>query len=189
MTHALPPSPLAPPPLSFPAPADVRTRATFLLKKNSAMRIVSSAELGCARDSCVAPSPLLPAHTDVRTRATFLLKKNSAMRIVSNFLPPAVLHALQERDSKDVVAWDFDTVFVLQSDLVGFTALGSRVTPLQLCTFLHDLFSRFDDLATRLGVSKIETVGCALRLLQSPKSAESARESSKSESACLKPIT
>ena len=57
------------------------------------------------------------------------------------------------------MAWDFDCVCILQSDIVGFTSLGSRVTPLQLCSFLHDLFSRFDDLATRLGVHKIETVG------------------------------
>ena len=63
--------------------------------------------------------------------------------------------------SNQVVAWEFDNVFVLQSDIVGFTSLGSRVTPLQLCTFLHDLFSRFDDLAIQLGVHKIETVGCA----------------------------
>ena len=66
------------------------------------------------------------------------------------------------------IAWDFDCVCVLQSDIVGFTPLGTRVTPLQLCTFLHDLFSRFDDLAIRLGVHKIETVGCALA--QSPSS-------------------
>ena len=66
---------------------------------------------------------------------------------------------LSDREHKEVMAWDFDCVCVLQSDIVGFTSLGSRVTPLQLCSFLHDLFSRFDDLATRLGVHKIETVG------------------------------
>ena len=64
-----------------------------------------------------------------------------------------------DREHKEVMAWDFDCVCVLQSDIVGFTSLGSRVTPLLLCSFLHDLFSRFDDLATRLGVHKIETVG------------------------------
>ena len=71
--------------------------------------------------------------------------------------PPAIQAGLG--DGAEVAAWKFDCACVLQSDIVGFTALGSRVTPLQLCSFLHDLFSRFDDLATRLGIHKIETVG------------------------------
>ena len=31
--------------------------------------------------------------------------------------------------------------------------------PLHLYSYLHDLFSRFDELAARFGVNKIETVG------------------------------
>ena len=62
-------------------------------------------------------------------------------------------------DSEGVVAWAFEPACVLQSDIVGFTSLGSRISAEALCSFLHDLFSRFDDLAIGLGVTKIETVG------------------------------
>ena len=37
-------------------------------------------------------------------------------------------------------------------------AQGSRISPEDLCGFLHDLFSQFDALAEKLGVHKIETV-------------------------------
>ena len=33
----------------------------------------------------------------------------------------------------DMVAWAFDPACVLQSDIVGFTALGSRISPQALC--------------------------------------------------------
>ena len=107
-----------------------------------------------------SPNLVLLACADVRVHARAQLQRNEAMRIVSNFLPERVLQAMAaSAGDRDVIAWDFDCVCVLQSDIVGFTSLGSRVTPLELCTFLHDLFSRFDDLAIRLGVHKIETVG------------------------------
>ena len=33
----------------------------------------------------------------------------------------------------------------MQSDIVGFTKLGSRVSPEALCGMLHNLFSDFDE--------------------------------------------
>lgn len=51
------------------------------------------------------------------------------------------------------------TFFFICPQIVGFTSLGSRISAEELCSFLHDLFSRFDDLAISLGVTKIETVG------------------------------
>ena len=53
------------------------------------------------------------------------------------------------------LAWRFDAVCVLQSDIVGFTKLGSRATPEQLCRMLHELFSAFDEMSNVFGVYKI----------------------------------
>lgn len=102
------------------------------------------------------------------------LLRDMSQSIMHNFLPVPVLSALHNRDKSlnnrsmggtgggaDILAWEFNPAFVLQSDLVGFTALGSRISPRELCDFLHSLFSRFDDLAFDLGVNKIETVGDA----------------------------
>ena len=99
---------------------------------------------------------------DAELRARALALHTSTVRIVRNFLPAAVLRAVSERavdgTNADIVAWSFDPACLLQSDIVAFTALGSRISPEDLCGFLHDLFSRFDAIAQRLGVHKIETV-------------------------------
>ena len=36
-------------------------------------------------------------------------------------------------DASEIVAWKFDPACVLQSDIVGFTALGSRISAEELC--------------------------------------------------------
>ena len=156
----------------------------------------------------------------VHTRAKLL--HDVAHGLVSNFLPAPVLKAVQDRagnasgegNDSEIVAWAYDPACVLQSDICSFTALGSRITPNELCgcghksgalsfitlsivrrsrkcvfallpegphlpvlpehervfsppapgarpaRFLHDLFSRFDELAAANGVHKIETIGC-----------------------------
>ena len=83
--------------------------------------------------------------------------------LLTHFLPAPILQAVQDRAllrDVDIVAWVFQPACCLQSDIVGFTALGSRISAHQLCSFLHDLFSQFDQLALKYGVHKIETVGC-----------------------------
>ena len=79
------------------------------------------------------------------TRAKLL--RNVAHDLVVNFLPAPVMRAVQERaaraapkdspgdllDDSEIVAWAYDPACVLQSDIVGFTALGSRISPEALC--------------------------------------------------------
>ena len=55
-----------------------------------------------------------------------------------------------------LLAWSFPAVCVLQSDIVGVTKLGSRISAEALCSFLHDLFSTFDEFCEELGCLKIE---------------------------------
>ena len=46
-----------------------------------------------------------------------------------------MLHAMLERSASgdeeggDIVAWSFDPACILQSDIVGFTALSSKIDP------------------------------------------------------------
>ena len=81
----------------------------------------------------------------ILARASILRDMSHAFTV--NLLPLPVLQAIQERASLpsvstassdsniggDIVAWQFDPAFVLQSDIVGFTALGSRIPPQALC--------------------------------------------------------
>jgi class 3 adenylate cyclase len=50
---------------------------------------------------------------------------------------------------------------ILFADLVGFTAVASRVTPAVLVDNLNRIFSAFDDLCRRSGIEKIKTIGDA----------------------------
>ena len=78
---------------------------------------------------------------DFRVHARAKLLHDVAHGLVSNFLPAPVLKAVQERSAKasgegkesEIVAWAFDPACVLQSDICSFTALGSRITPNELC--------------------------------------------------------
>lgn len=52
-------------------------------------------------------------------------------------------------------------VTILFADVVGFTALASRLLPSQLVELLEQMFQRFDELAQRHGIEKIKTIGDA----------------------------
>ena len=77
--------------------------------------------------------------SDAQLRARALALHASTERLMRNFLPAAVLNAVNRRSAggggsdADIVAWSFDPACVLQSDIVGFTALGSRISPEDLC--------------------------------------------------------
>jgi class 3 adenylate cyclase len=50
---------------------------------------------------------------------------------------------------------------VLFADIVGFTKMSERVTPVELVDRLNRMFSSFDDLADKLKLEKIKTIGDA----------------------------
>ena len=73
---------------------------------------------------------------DIQVHAQAVLQRDITLALVSNFLPPTVLLHVQERsltDDSALMAWRFDPGCVLQSDIVGFTSLGSRISPEELC--------------------------------------------------------
>eukprot|EP00741_Cyanophora_paradoxa_P022356 tig00021462_g21584.t1 len=62
----------------------------------------------------------------------------------------------------DAAAWaEYESVAVLQSDIVGFSALTSRTDPHHLVSALNALFAGCDDIAERHGVQTLRTAGDA----------------------------
>jgi class 3 adenylate cyclase len=59
------------------------------------------------------------------------------------------------------IADGFPRVSVLFADIVGFTKMSERVTPVELVDRLNRMFSSFDDLADKLKLEKIKTIGDA----------------------------
>lgn len=80
-------------------------------------------------------------------------------RLLLNVLPASVAARLKE--TNEHVVESFDSATILFADLVGFTELARRLPPSELIRLLDRLFSGFDEVAERLGVEKIKTVGDA----------------------------
>ena len=79
--------------------------------------------------------------------------------LLLNILPQAIIDRLDAGEA--TIADRYDSVTVLFSDLVGFTAISSDLEPHQLVSELNRLFSEFDALCERFEVEKIKTIGDA----------------------------
>jgi class 3 adenylate cyclase len=79
--------------------------------------------------------------------------------LLLNILPVSV--AARLKADGGAIADAFADVTVLFADIVGFTRMAERLTPVEVVRRLSELFSAFDDLAEELGVEKIKTIGDA----------------------------
>jgi len=86
-------------------------------------------------------------------------EKDKTEKLLLNILPETI--AQQLKQSHDIIARDFECVTILFADIVGFTTLSGRLSPLELVDFLNQLFSDFDYLVEELGLEKIKTIGDA----------------------------
>jgi class 3 adenylate cyclase len=77
--------------------------------------------------------------------------------LLLNILPVQISTRLKGQDK--VIADGFADVTVLFADIVGFTELSQELSPERLVQMLNHIFSAFDDLAGRLGLEKIKTIG------------------------------
>lgn len=67
----------------------------------------------------------------------------------------------------------FDSVSVLFSDVVTFTEICSRITPMEVVSMLNGMYSIFDELTERNNVYKVSVGHFLPSLLQSQVSEQS----------------
>ena len=86
-------------------------------------------------------------------------EKARAEELLLNVLPSSIAERLKR--GQRPIADGFPRVSVLFADIVGFTKMSERVTPVELVDRLNRMFSSFDDLADKLKLEKIKTIGDA----------------------------
>ena len=135
-----------------PAPANMATRTVtptigMALDVVSAVGVIATVTL------------IVHLFTGDTTRAEARLAEAHARseRLLLNILPAAISARLKENG--EAIADGFAEVTVLFADIVGFTELSQKLTPAELVDMLNRTFSAFDDLAEKLGVEKIKTIG------------------------------
>jgi len=87
------------------------------------------------------------------------VEQEKSQRLLLNILPEPIADRLKKGE-KGIVN-RFPEVTVLFADIVGFTALSSKIAPEDLVHFLNEIFSSFDRLAAVHGLEKIKTIGDA----------------------------
>lgn len=90
-------------------------------------------------------------------------ERRRADALLRNTLPGGIVERLKAHDAPEAgsIADGHDAVTVLFADLVGFTERAGHIEPHALVQVLDDVFTAFDELADRLGMEKIKTVGDA----------------------------
>jgi class 3 adenylate cyclase/ActR/RegA family two-component response regulator len=87
------------------------------------------------------------------------IEQEKSEQLLLNILPRAIAQRLKEEQG--VLAERFDEVTILFADIVDFTPLSARLSPMALVQLLNQIFSTFDRLAEEHGLEKIKTIGDA----------------------------
>jgi class 3 adenylate cyclase len=89
-------------------------------------------------------------------RGRMFRKEKEPMRKINVFLNQ---EAPAESQGSPPIADLFPDSTVMFADIAGFTAWSSSREPTQVCTLLEAVYAKFDKLAHRLKVFKVETIG------------------------------
>lgn len=97
---------------------------------------------------------------DLEKNAAALSEEQETVeRLLLNVLPESIAARLKVEEG--AIAELFDDVTILFADIVGFTSLSLRLTPVEMVSLLNEIFSEFDAIAEKLGLEKIKTIGDA----------------------------
>lgn len=79
--------------------------------------------------------------------------------LLYQMIPKQVADRLRKGENPVATCETFASVSILFSDVVTFTDICSKITPIQVVGMLNHMYSLFDQLTERNGVYKVETIG------------------------------
>ena len=77
--------------------------------------------------------------------------------LLLNILPKEIVAILKIENR--VIADQFDSATILFADVVNFTPMSAKMTPVELVELLNEVYSYFDLLVEKYGLEKIKTIG------------------------------
>ena len=94
-----------------------------------------------------------------QTEAQLKKANSKSEKLLANVFPLAILEKLKNKE--EPIAERFDSASVFFADIMGFTPLSEKLSPVELVNLLDKLFSLFDGLVIKHNVEKIKTIGDA----------------------------
>lgn len=84
-------------------------------------------------------------------------ERERSEQILYQMLPVEIAKRMMKK--MDIVPEQFDSVTIYFSDIVGFTAICSKSTPMEVIHMLNSLYILIDELLEAFDVYKVETIG------------------------------
>lgn len=135
-------------------------KAEFITKSGKKISVEGSLNCKIVDGKTVATRAIFRDITArLEAEAALRQEQEKSDRLLLNILPQPIATRLKEEQS--IIAEDFGEVTVLFADIVGFTALASILSPIELVDLLNQIFSAFDKLCEQHGLEKIKTIGDA----------------------------
>jgi adenylate cyclase len=91
--------------------------------------------------------------------AALRIEQDKAENLLLNILPRSIADRLKAEPQ--TIADQFAAASILFADVVDFTPFSERLSAAEVVGILDHLFSHFDEIAERLGLEKIKTIGDA----------------------------